>query len=80
LNFDETFVKAYKKIFFYIPIYMFQEYIEYVNIGLIVVTLILLAAFIITLSTGAQKDKEKFYAPNVPVNMGNGRVKFITST
>lgn len=51
--------------------------IKYVNIGLIVVIFILLISFFIVLGTGAQK--ESLYAPSVPINMGNGVVRFVTS-
>lgn len=50
----------------------------YINIAIIAIALILFIALLITLATGAQKS-ESLYAPNVPLNMGTGKVLFVSS-
>ena len=50
---------------------------QYINLALIIIIVILFIAFLITRGTGAQK--EKLYSPGVPINLGNGRVAFVTS-
>jgi hypothetical protein len=52
--------------------------IEYVNLALIIVSAILLISLFIVLATGAQK-KETLYAPRVPLYMGDGSVRFVTT-